>query len=100
MRSGLRSDKASRQDQGSPTNHSGEESTRVPNIEGGRMRSFFKPLRPRLAILAAGALAGPGLAVFAVLPAPAHAAIPPNPAWESTAPFGTWDNGGFDVYNN
>jgi hypothetical protein len=60
----------------------------------------LKLLRRWLAVFAAGALAGPGLVVFAALPAPAQAAIPPNPAWESTAPFGTWQNGRFDVYNN
>ncbi len=64
------------------------------------MRKVFQPLRPRLAMLVAVVLAGPGLAIFATFPSPANAAIPPNPAWESTAPFGTWNNGKFDVYNN
>src|SRR5215471_4925948 len=32
--------------------------------------------------------------------APASAAIPPNPAWKSSAPFGAWNNGGFIIYNN
>ena len=27
-------------------------------------------------------------------------AIPPNPAWESSDPFGAWNNGGFVIYNN
>src|SRR5215471_3107503 len=31
---------------------------------------------------------------------PASAAIPPNPAWKSSAPFGAWNNGGFIIYNN
>ena len=64
------------------------------------MRLSFKPLRRWLATAAAGALAGPGLAIFATLPAPAHASIPANPAWKSSAPFGTWQDGIFDVYNN
>src|SRR5712691_2289428 len=63
------------------------------------MRSFFKPARRWLATLAAAALAGPGLAVFTSVSA-AHAAIPPHPAWKSSQPFGTWQNGPFDVYNN
>lgn len=64
------------------------------------MRSSFKPLRRRLAMVAAGVLAGPGLVVFGTFPATANAAVPPHPAWKSTAPFGLWNNGKFDVYNN
>lgn len=41
------------------------------------------------------------LVTAAVVSAAASAAaIPPNPAWESSAPFGAWNNGGFIVYNN
>jgi hypothetical protein len=68
--------------------------------EADVMGSFSKPLPRWLAMLASGALAGPGLAVFSTLSAPAQAAIPPHPAWKSSAPFGTWQNGRFDVYNN
>jgi hypothetical protein len=32
--------------------------------------------------------------------APASAAVPPSPKFESSAPFGIWNNGGFFVYNN
>lgn len=32
--------------------------------------------------------------------APAYAAIPPSPRWESSAPLGSWNNGGYIVYNN
>jgi hypothetical protein len=64
------------------------------------MRSSFKPLRRWLAVLTAGVVAGSGLAVFAAFPAPANAAVPPHPTWKSSAPFGLWNNGSFDVYNN
>jgi hypothetical protein len=42
-------------------------------------------------------LAGVALVATAV---PASAAIPRNPRWESSAPFGAWNNGGFIVNNN
>lgn len=59
---------------------------------------FAKPSR-RLAALAATAVVAPGLALFASS-IPAHASIPANPRWESRAPFGTWNTGKFDLYNN
>jgi hypothetical protein len=62
------------------------------------MHSPVKPLYRRLAILAAAAIAGPGLALAAAIPA--HASLPASPRWESSAPFATWQNGRFDVYNN
>src|ERR1700728_1834277 len=55
-------------------------------------------LRKRLAALTVTALAGSGLAVCAALPA--HASVPANPAWESSAPLGIWNTGRFDIYNN
>jgi hypothetical protein len=39
-------------------------------------------------------------AAIAAAVIPASAAIPSNPKWESSAPFGAWNNGGFIVYNN
>jgi len=42
-------------------------------------------------------VAGIATAVTAVA---AFAAIPPNVKWESSAPFGIWNNGGFSVFNN
>jgi hypothetical protein len=62
------------------------------------MRSFVTLRRRGLATLATVALAAPGLLALTALPA--SAAIPPNPVWKSSDPFGTWDNGAFDVYNN
>jgi hypothetical protein len=62
------------------------------------MHSLVKPLRRHLATLVVATIAGPGLAICATLPA--HAAVPASPVWESSAPFGTWQNGKFDVYNN
>lgn len=64
------------------------------------MRSFFKPVRRSLVVLGAIALAGSGSIAFANLLPAAHAAIPLHPAWKSTAHFGIWRNGGFNVYNN
>ena len=40
------------------------------------------------------------IAVIVATAAPAAAAVPPSPAWESSAPFGAWNNGGFILYNN
>jgi hypothetical protein len=57
-----------------------------------------KPRR-RLAVLAAAVVVAPGLALLASS-IPANAAIPANPRWESNAPFGTWNTGKFDLYNN
>ena len=62
------------------------------------MRSFVTLRRRGLATLATR---GPGR------PRPARPDRPPGlgrhspqPAWQSSAPFGTWNNGAFDVYNN
>jgi hypothetical protein len=62
------------------------------------MHSLVKPLRRRLTMLTVAAIAGPGLALCATIPA--HASMPPSPVWESSAPFAIWQNGRFDVYNN
>lgn len=59
---------------------------------------FAKPRR-RLAALAATVVVAPGLALFASS-IPAHASIPANPRWESSDPFGIWNTGKFDLYNN
>ena len=59
---------------------------------------FAKPNR-RLAALATAAVAGPGLVLLASS-IPADASIPANPHWESSAAFGTWNTGKFDLYNN
>lgn len=55
-------------------------------------------LRRRVAALTVAAVAGPGLAICAALPA--HASIPSHPAWESSGAFGIWTTGKFDIYNN
>src|SRR2546426_494361 len=55
------------------------------------MRSFFRSLRRWPAILVALALAASGAIAVATLPA-AHASIPQNAAWKSSAPFGLWHN--------
>jgi hypothetical protein len=39
-------------------------------------------------------------AAVTMLAGPALASVPANPAWESSAPFGAWNNGGYIVYNN
>jgi hypothetical protein len=44
-------------------------------------------------------LAGP-VVTGPVLASSAHASVPRNAAWQSSAPFGAWNNGGFIVYNN
>jgi hypothetical protein len=64
------------------------------------MGSFPKPLRRRLAIPVAIVVAGFELVACALPATAAHASVPASPSWKSSAPFGTWDNGGFDVYNN
>jgi hypothetical protein len=60
-------------------------------------RMFGQPRR-RLAAIAAIVVSGPGLAIWAALPA--QASIPRHPVWESSAQFGTWNTGKFDLYNN
>lgn len=54
--------------------------------------------RRKLTALAAAAIVGPGLAIFIALPA--QATIPPNANWVSSRPFGIWNTGKFDLYNN
>jgi hypothetical protein len=70
-----------------------------PDIERGfRMHSPAKLRRRALATIAAAALAAPGLLM---LTAPtASASVPSSAAFKSSEPFGTWNNGAFDVYNN
>jgi len=70
-----------------------------PDIERGfRMHSPAKLRRRTLATMAAAALALPGLLL---LTAPmASASVPSGAAFKSSEPFGTWNNGAFDVYNN
>jgi hypothetical protein len=71
------------------------------------MRSSVRLRLPRLAISAA-LLTGLALASGApavAAPATLHGAgtpgsIPKHPKWESSQPFGAWNNGGFIVYNN
>ena len=62
------------------------------------MQLRFTALRRRVAALTVAAVAGPGLAICAALPA--HASIPSHPAWESSGAFGIWTTGKFDIYNN
>jgi hypothetical protein len=60
--------------------------------------AFAKPRR-RLVTLAAAVVVAPGLALLASS-IPANASIPAHPRWESSAAFGTWTTGKFDLYNN
>jgi hypothetical protein len=54
-----------------------------------------------LAALAAPALAACGVPVGQVSPGPLQEMpVPAHPAWVSSAPFGSWNNSGFIVYNN
>jgi hypothetical protein len=70
-----------------------------PDIERGFRMHFPAKLRRRgLATVAAVALAAPGL--LALTAPTASASIPPNATFKSSEPFGTWNNGAFDVYNN
>ena len=62
------------------------------------MHSFVKLRRRGLATVAAVALAAPGL--LALTAPTASASIPSGTAFKSSEPFGTWNNGAFDVYNN
>jgi len=71
--------------------------TLTARVFGRAGRLPAKPRR-RLAVIAAVVVSGPGLALWAALPA--QASIPAHPVWESSAPFGTWDTGKFDLYNN
>jgi len=45
-------------------------------------------------------LAAVAVTAFAMSAVPAAASIPSHPRWESSAPFGAWNNGGFILYNN
>ena len=40
------------------------------------------------------------VAAITMLAVPASASVPPHPKWESSAPNGAWNNGGFIIYNN
>ena len=62
------------------------------------MRLHVTRPRQRVAALLAAVIAGPGLVVCAALPA--HAAVPSDVVWQSSAPFATWVTGKFDIYNN
>jgi hypothetical protein len=64
------------------------------------MRSVFTSVRRVPIILAAQALAGLGLVAFAGPSSAAATGIPSHPAWQSSAPFGTWQTGRYDVFNN
>ena len=63
------------------------------------MLSMSKPMRRWLAVLAGLVLAAAGV-VLATHNATASNAAPRHPRFKSSAPFATWDNGQFDVYNN
>jgi hypothetical protein len=52
-----------------------------------------------LAVLATTAAVSSALLLDAVAPA-ARAYVPKNAAWTSSAPFGIWNDGNFDLYNN
>ncbi len=71
------------------------------------MRSVITPRPARLATvtallaglaLATGAIATTASAATGAISRPA--AIPKHPKWESSQPFGAWNNGGFILYNN
>lgn len=73
------------------------------------MRSSFRPAKRWFVALVAVLVAG--LGIFALrqqqVAAPyvgqyanVRLAAPDGSAWSSSATFGAWDNGGFDVYNN
>ncbi len=64
------------------------------------MRSVFTSVRRVPIVLAVQALAGLGLVAFAGPSSAAATRIPPRPAWQSSDPFGTWQTGQYDVYNN
>jgi hypothetical protein len=64
------------------------------------MRSVFTSVRRMPIILAAQAIAGLGLVAFAGPSSATATSIPPHPAWQSSDPFGTWQTGRYDVYNN
>jgi hypothetical protein len=49
---------------------------------------------------ALGSLVAAAVTAVVTVAAPASAATPPSPKFESAARFGIWNNGGFFVYNN
>jgi hypothetical protein len=57
------------------------------------------PRRSWTAALSAVALATAG-AVTVLSAAPASASVPAHPKFKSSAPFGIWNDGGYDIYNN
>ena len=62
------------------------------------MHAKARPLRTKLAALMVVALAASGLTVGVALTA--HASIPAQPSWKSSAPLATWNTGKFDIFNN
>jgi hypothetical protein len=73
------------------------------------MRSSFRPARWWFAAVVVVVVAGLGLVALKKSPvavpyvgqyANMRLAAPAGSAWSSSAEFGTWNNGGFDVYNN
>jgi Glycosyl hydrolase family 12 len=73
------------------------------------MRSSFRPANRWLVALVVVVIAGLGLVALKKSPvavpyvgqyANARLAAPAGSAWSSSAKFGSWNNGGFDVYNN
>lgn len=64
------------------------------------MRSPGRPPRRSLTALTAALLAGAAAAAFVIPAGAAQAGIPGHPRWKSSAPFGSWNNRGFIVYNN
>src|SRR3984885_14604090 len=62
------------------------------------MHAKARPLRTRLAALMVVALAASILTVGVALTA--HASIPAQPSWKSSAPLATWNTGKFDIFNN
>ena len=71
---------------------------RAAGVFGAPSRLLAKPGR-RFVALAAVVVGAPGLAMWATA-VPAQASIPANPAWESSAQYGAWNTGKFDLYNN
>jgi hypothetical protein len=64
------------------------------------MRSVFTSARRVPIVLAAQALTVLGAVAFAAPSSAATMGIPPHPAWQSSDPFGVWQTGRYDVYNN
>jgi hypothetical protein len=56
----------------------------------------------RSCAVACSAMAAVACCALAAGPATAAASggVPPNPVWQSSAPFGAWNDGGYIVYNN